>query len=224
MNVLKIGHRGSPFNAPENTMASFKCAKKVGVDMIGFGVRETKDGRVMVIKNNSLDLTTNGSGLVSDTIYEDLKDLDVGSVGYRMPTLEEVLDFVDGCMACNIVLSGRRIVDSVARIINDYHDWKPDDLLISSFDVEELRAFKKLVPDVRIGLLVDDSKNWLPNSRALKAYSVNLNKDLVDEVFLNKAHANNLKVFVWTVDDPEEIDRMKELGVDGIFSNCPHRL
>lgn len=223
MNFSKIGHRGAPAYAPENTLLSFDCARRLGADGVEFDLRRTKDRRLIVMHDESLDRTTNGKGLVADTFYEDIRNLDAGC-GEKVPTIEEALDFIDASMGCNIELKGNGTAVLLAQIIRRYAYWGPDELLVSSFNLEELEIFHQELPEVRIGLLIDERKNWLPNCRGLGAYSVHPNRSLVDKEFVSKAHANNLTVLVWTVDTPEEIKEMNYLGVDGIISNYPDRL
>ena len=231
-----IGHRGMGSNPnrdandyPENTLSSFEAAIACGVDGIEFDVqvvfdRGIKDGpnsRVIVMHDDSVDRTTNGKGLVREIDFADIRKLDAGK-GQIVPMLEEVLNLVDRRAVCNIEMKGVGIAEPVARIMQRYiseKGWRNNDFLISSFSVSELKAFRDLMPSAMLGLLINDDEGWLENCRKIGAYSVNPNKKVVNADFVKKAHENGLKVFAWTVNSIVGINKMKILGIDGIFTD-----
>ena len=90
-----MGHRGAPADEPENTLGSFARALAVGVAAVELDVQLTKDGRLAVIHDETLDRTTNGRGPVRDFTLAELKKLDAGR-GEPVPSLEEVFDLVQG--------------------------------------------------------------------------------------------------------------------------------
>ena len=97
--------------------------------------------------------------------------------------------------------------------------------LVSSFNHHELKRFKELMPVVRIGALITAiPRDYAKFGQDLNAWSVNLCIEFINQAFVDDAHNRGLKVLVWTVNHPEDIQRMKSLGVDGIFSNFPDRI
>lgn len=158
---LKIGHRGAKGLEPENTLRSFSKAIDFKVDMIELDVRLTKDKKVVVIHGDKLDRTTNGRGRVKEKDLEEIKKLSAGK-GERIPTLEETLDLIDKRVKVNIELKGKKIAESVSKIIDKYvknKKWSPGLFFVSSFSHQELEDFKKFQPKVKLGIIVKNKKN-----------------------------------------------------------------
>lgn len=225
--MLKIGHRGAMGYEPENTLISFKKALELGVDAVELDVYVCKTGELVVIHDDKLDRTTNSKGYVIEKTFEELRSLDAGK-GEKIPTLEEVLDLVDKKVIVNIELKGENTARPVSELLKKYMDdkgWKGELFLVSSFNHYELLSFHNLMPEIRIGVLITGILiGYAEFAEKLKVYSVNLDKDFINIEFVKDAHSRGMKVFVWTVDDFDDIERMKKLGVDGIFSNFPDRL
>ncbi|MDA1191743.1 MAG: glycerophosphodiester phosphodiesterase family protein, partial [Candidatus Poribacteria bacterium] len=99
---IVVGHRGNAAEAPENTLAGFESAIALGVDMFEIDVQFTRDGKIVLVHNDTVDETTNGSGRVSDLTFEDVRRLDAGAHrgeafrGQIVPTLREALDVARG--------------------------------------------------------------------------------------------------------------------------------
>lgn len=226
-SFMRIGHRGASGYEPENTLRSFKKALALGVDMIEFDVHVCASGELVVIHDTKVDRTTNGTGYVANKTLQELKKLDAGK-GEQIPTLLEVLDVINQQAIVNIELKGVNTAEPVAKIINEYvtqKGWKYDKFFVSSFNHIELLKFKKLVPQVKTGALLEGIPVRLASfAQDCKAQAIGVFKDYVTQEYVNDAHKKKLKVYVFTVNEPDEIERIKKLGVDGIFSNFPDRL
>lgn len=213
--------------APENTIKSFDVALKMGVSMIELDVALCASGEAVVIHDDRVDRTTNGEGYVSELSLQALKKLDAGK-GEKIPTLDETLEFLAGKCELNIELKNVAVVNEVARLITTHIEkksWSADQLLISSFDHHALKAFQQLHPDIRIGVLVGIIPlNYSDIIGDIDAYAINPCLDFLNEEFVGHAKKKGLKVFVWTVNHQEDIEKMYQLGVDGIFTNFPDRL
>jgi len=224
--MIKIGHRGACGYEPENTLRSFQKAIEMRVPMIEFDVYALGGGEVVVIHDDTVDRTTNGKGYVQKMSFEEIRMLDAGK-GEKVPTLQEVLDLVAGKIQVNVELKGEGTAEPVAKIIEEYvHDkgWSYDHFLVSSFNHHELKKFHEICPKVRIGALLSAIPlGYATLAEDMGCYSINLDKDFINQEFVADAHGRGLKVFVWTVNEPEDISRMKELEVDGIFTNYPDR-
>ena len=225
--MIKVAHRGASGYEPENTLLAFKKAIDVGADMIELDARLCKSGELVVIHDDTVDRTTNGFGSVEDKTLTELKGLEQ-SKGERIPTLIEVLDLVDKKTKLNIEIKGKGTAMQVRAIIEKYIDekgWNYDDFLISSFRHDELWQMKKTDPELRIGVLTEMiPPGFIQFAKKIKAYSVNVPADRIDENFVKKAHDNGLKVFVYAANDTSEIDKAKFLNVDYICSNFPDKI
>jgi len=224
---LKIGHRGACGYEPENTLKSFSRALELKVAMVELDVHCCKSGELVVIHDNRVDRTTDGSGYVAEMELDELRKLDAGK-GERIPYLMEVFDLIDRRIPINIELKGEGTARPVYYLIEKYiegENWSYDDFMISSFNHYELAAFSKLNPKMRIGALVEGIPiGYAEFAERLGAYSVNIGLDFINREFVDDVHKRGMKVFVYTVNIPEDFDRMRSLGVDGVFSNFPDRI
>jgi len=224
---LKIGHRGAAGYAPENTLSSFKKALELDVDAVELDVYACKTGELVVIHDDKVDRTTDGKGYVVSKNFEELRALNAGN-GQKIPLLEEVLDLIGNKVIVNVELKGGDTAESVSKIIGKYikeKNWNKDNFFVSSFNHPELKKFKELMPEIKIGaIIVGIPEAYAEFAEKLGANSVNLSVEFINQEFVDDAHKRGLKVFVWTVNDIDDIERMKALAVDGIFSSFPDRL
>jgi glycerophosphoryl diester phosphodiesterase len=225
--MLKIGHRGAMGYAPENTLKSFQKGLDLHVDMVELDVYVCKSGELVVIHDDKVDRTTNGHGYVIEKVLSELRSLDAGQ-GEKIPLLTEVFDLINRQAKINVELKGAGTAAPVAVLIEEYvknKNWQYDDFAVSSFNHYELQAFNKLIPQIAIGALITGIPiGYAEFAEKVGAASVNLNIEFIDQAFVDDAHQRGLKVFVFTGNDPDDIKRMKQLGVDGMFSNFPDRL
>ncbi|WP_020396628.1 glycerophosphodiester phosphodiesterase [Thiolinea disciformis] len=226
--LLCIGHRGAMGHAPENTLLSIRKALQMGAPAIEIDVFQVDD-ELIVIHDETLDRTTNGSGRLWDHDLAYLRSLDAGQ-GERIPTLLEVCNAIAGRACLNIELKGADTAPAVVKLLQSLVNqadspWKLEQFTISSFNHRTLQAVKAL--DARIpvsvllyGLPVDDAKI----GSSLGAVSVNPSLEFIDERFVMDAHARGVRVFVYTVNELADLERMAAMGVDGVFTNYPDRV
>ena len=220
--MICIGHRGASGYAPENTLTAFELAVTMKCPWIELDVYAV-EGELLVIHDDTLERTTNGHGRVMQTSLATLRTLDAGN-GQQIPTLSEVIEQIDHRAGINIELKGEHTALPVNRLLNDYltRGWQAGEFMLSSFDHEEL---KKGDPAFERGVLFDRAaKDYFKTTAALGAYSLNLSKRLVKPDLVDEAHRRGLKVFVYTVNEPDDIQRMRDINVDGIFCNYPDRV
>jgi len=223
--LLCIGHRGAMGHAPENTLSSIRKALELGAPCMEIDVYYV-DGHLLVFHDDRLERTTDGTGYLSEKPFDYLRSLDAGN-GQQIPTLEEVCAEIDSKACLNIELKGPNTAEPVSKLLSDLiaKGWDKDKFLVSSFHHRELLAMKQLKPEIKLGALtrgipVDDSKF----ADDLGAYSVHPAQEFVDKRFVDDAHKRGLKVYVYAVDHPEDIEKMQDIGVDGVFTGFPERV
>jgi len=138
---LKIGHRWAAGYEPENTLASFKKAIDLNVDMIELDVYLCKTGELVVLHDPKVDRTTNGIGYIEEKTFEEVRNLDAGK-GEKIPTLKEVFELTNRKVKINIELKWAGTAKPVSKLIKEYveNKWREyDDFMISSFDHYELK-------------------------------------------------------------------------------------
>lgn len=220
--MLCIGHRGACGYAPENTLASFRRALELGCPWVELDVHLV-DGELVVIHDKTVDRTTDGEGLVVDHSLSSLGLLDAGN-GEHIPTLREVADLIDRRAGINIELKARGTGLATGDLLDELcrSGWQTEQFLVSCFYHAELA----LVPDRwrRGALFEQNNEQCVERALALNAFSLNLSINYMDQAMVNDAQAAGLKVYVYTVNEPEDIERMKSMGVDGVFSDYPDRV
>lgn len=223
--LLCIGHRGAMGHEPENTLLSIEKAISLGASWVEIDVYFV-DSHLVVIHDDRLERTTDGTGYTCEKTFGHLCSLNAGK-GQKIPTLEEVFTAVNGRAGLNVELKGLQTTEPVISLIKEQIEqgWSYENILVSSFNHRELLNVKRFNPKVLTGALIVG----LPIDNAafaerLGCYSVHLCIDFIDKVFVDDAHKRGLKVFVFTVNEPQDIARMELLGVDGVFTDYPERV
>lgn len=225
--ALVVGHRGAMGHETENTLASIQKAMDMNVDMIEIDVFKIKTGEIVVFHDDTVERLTDGKGEIESYTLYDLKKLNV-SGGHKIPALQEVLDLMDGKTLLNIELKGAGTTKDVNALIETYIEtgkWEMGDFIISSFKWDELRAMRKINPKIPIAVLTSENPiNAIPVGKELAAEAINPNfKTLTPQNSLALKEAG-FKIYTWTVNEPQDILRMKRLGVDAIITNYPERI
>ena len=228
-----FAHRGASAYAPENTLAAFELAVQQGVQAIELDAKLSADGHVIVIHDQSVDRTTNGSGNVAEMPFPAMQELDAGSSfsvkfrGERIPALNEVFEVVGKRILINVELTNYAtpfdtLVPKVVNLVRRHALEKR--VLFSSFFPHNLRRARRLLPEVPRGPLTwagwmgawSRTFCWLAPYQALHPYTTSVNARLVQ-----RFHAAGRRVHAWTVNDEAEMRRLFALGVDGIFTDDP---
>lgn len=235
-----ITHRGANKYAPQNTLPAFKRAVEIGTDGFETDVHITKDGKIVLCHNYTIDETSTGKGKVADMTLEELKSYDFGSyfsnrfIGTEIPTIDEFLSFVEttDISVLNIEIKSPEknetgIVIETIKAVKEHGLF--DRLLISSFDPKLLMEAKRIDRRCKTGFLYSPTSPttkkmfWKPVDFALSLGCDALHPHFlfVDKNYVKKAHDSGIIVNPWTVDIPEAIDRMLQCGVDGIITDLP---
>ena len=220
---LIFAHRGASADAPENTLSAFGLAQAQNADGIELDVQLSADGWPVVIHDATVDRTTNGKGKVVEFSKSDLQALTIGA-DERIPTLDEVFEtfgplFIYNIEIKDLSLSNHGLESVIADRIEAHH--LEDQVIISSFNPFSLKRFRKYATS-RIPRALLRGKGLLRFTSVLNdGDGDNPHFSLVDETYMDWAARHGYKVIVWTVDDPDEAYRLKELGVHGLITNKP---
>jgi len=231
---LLIGHRGYPARFPENTLASFKGAIQAGCDMIELDVTLTKDRKVVVIHDDTLDRTTTGKGPVRGHALAEIKALDAGSwfdAGFaaeRVPELWEVMELTAGRCMLNIEIKesafeedfpADAIEHQVVKLVRT--SGAMDRVIISSFDKRILQRIAAMDAPPAVAYISDHraDKRVLEMLLAMRAFSWHPRFTVLTRDQVDMLHAAGLKIFPWTINTRAEAEKVLALGVDGLICN-----
>lgn len=225
--MLKIGHRGAKAHAAENTFASFQKALDMGVDAIELDIHVCATGELVVIHDFTVDRTTDGTGEVQKLSLSALQKLRVEG-NHQIPLLEDVLQLLHGKCMINIEMKGRHTAQPLAELLKKLVEEKGCDYsnyIVSSFQREELQIMSEANPDVPLGILTQASVaqawEW---AEEFSAKAIHPHYTLLTASNVERAREAGYKIYTWTVNEPEDIERVKAYGVDGIISDYPERL
>ncbi|HEY64569.1 MAG TPA: glycerophosphodiester phosphodiesterase [Caldilineae bacterium] len=246
---LILAHRGGMALAPENTMLAFERALVAGADGLEIDVRASRDGELVVIHDETVDRTTNGTGRVADMTLAELKALDAGyryspdngvtfpyrGQGLTIPTLREVLEaFPDTPINIEIKQTDPPIEEALANLIREMgaEEW----VLVVSTEDEVIKRFRHLAPGVATGAATGEvtrfywmqrlrlSSFYRPVAHVLQVPEEVDGTRIITPHFVEAAHAQGMKVIAWTVNMPDRMRELLRMGVDGIVTDRPDLL
>jgi glycerophosphoryl diester phosphodiesterase len=231
-----IAHRGISGRYPENTLLAYQHAIDAGADWIELDVHISTDNVVIISHDASAERCTNGHGYFDTMTLQQVKALDAGSwmdekfAGLRIPTLEETLDFMgDGRIRICIEIKGHETGDSMRVAWETVQILRKRDILrhvvVSSFNHEALRAVKTWEPLIATSLdptPQDGSLTpWELCQQVLK-FNINAMQHKYDKLtpeLIDEAHQHGFSLWTWTVNEPDDMRRMVEMGVDAIMTD-----
>lgn len=227
--ALVTAHRGDSKHAPENTMAAIRLAVENQADIVEIDIRQTKDGVLVLMHDESLLRTTGVDKLVGEVDYDYVSSLDPGSdfseeyAGERVPTLREVLEYgKENNVFYNIELKPEDYyegyVEQVVSLINEFE--YENDCVVASSDEDVLMKVKMLNPDIKTVCILYVVYGNFQDMEFVDGYSVRhnfVNKDLV-----KKIHGFDKEIYVWTVNSETKIKKLLLLDVDSIITDIPY--
>ena len=240
--IRVIGHRGGAGAAPENTLEAIRHGVEAGADAIEFDIHGTADGRIVLFHDDTLERTTDGSGPVEALTLEELRRFDAGyrftpdfgrsfpfrGTGVRVPTLEEALEAAgDLPIVCEVK------TPAAGRLLAEWLPGRPERerMIVGGFDAAALAPAaavarwrcatrRDLVPLVLFGRIGIGAR--LPGEVGAAMVPVrHRGLRIVTRGFVHRCHATGAGVHVWTVNRPEEMRALLDLGVDGLISDFP---
>lgn len=244
--TLIIGHRGYPAFAPENTLPAWKLAIEAGADMAELDYYPTKDGKLIVVHDGTLDRTTDATNRwggkkihVSTKTAAELEALDAGKwfdakyTGTKLPLLSEAIDLIQGkgCVTlierkegdaatCVKMLQEQKLVNEVVvqafdwRYLKEFHDLEPKQFLGALGPPKELADGSK--PDSKRSKVLDSA--WLDDVEKSGAKAAVWNDQVTKEA-VQEAHKRGLKVWVYTINEAAQANKLLDMGVDGLITN-----
>ncbi len=230
-----VAHRGASGNAPENTIASFALAFRLGAEAVEFDIHQSADRRLIVMHDEALDRTTNGQGLVIEKSYGELKELDAGSwsspefSGERVPLLEEALDFITHRgFALVEIKHGSDIYPDIERNIADLLSsrpkWKRRSVFIA-FDPGILLNLKELDDELNTGLLTaDPPEEYIDVAQEFRIQSFFPKWEKLKPDSVSTLHRNGYSVHPWVLDTEDDARKVLSMKPDSVSSNHPEML
>lgn len=245
-----IAHRGGKGLWPENTTYAFEKAIALGVDMLEMDFHQTADGELVVIHDDSVDRTTDGTGLVGQLTLAQIQSLDAGyrwsaddgatfpfrGQQIRIPTLQQVFETIQQLnpyirMTIEIKSDKAGVAAQFCQLLRDYKMTRQ--VIVGSFRDEALTEFRQACPEVPSSAGKNEAR-WFfamqtifldrlysPTAFALQVPEYYDNLHVLTPGFIRRAHGRNLEVHAWTINETIDMQRMLELGVDGIITDFP---
>ncbi|WP_394130345.1 glycerophosphodiester phosphodiesterase [Shewanella maritima] len=222
--MLVFAHRGASGYQVENTLSAMAMALELGVKAIELDVHNVED-ELYVFHDRRLDNKTTGVGPIHYATKDEIDQTQI--LGQPIPTLWQVLELIDGKCMVNIELKGcyclEPFLQLYPKILNEL-SFSPRQILISAFNHHYLLAVRTRFPQAFIAPLIDGVPlNLAQAVTDLDAFSVHLSINFVNQAMVDDAHQRKAKVYVYTVDDADDIRALMHLKVDGIFSNYPDK-
>ncbi len=246
---LVIAHQGGEHLRPSNTMVAFEHAVSLGVDVLEMDIHSTRDGVLVTIHDDTVDRTTNGSGLVREMNSAELLTLDAGhywtndngaSYPYRdqsitIATLEALFKaFPTMPMNIEIKQETPSIVQPFCDMLRRHQ--RTDLTLVASFSQAAMEQFRATCPEVATSLAADEVRSFFyrylafagqtyaPPASAVQVPEFRSGFHILTPRFVQASQRRNLNVHAWTINDPHDMQRMLNLGVDGIITDRPDLL
>lgn len=220
MNSKILGHRGAKGEKPENTLKGIQYAIDCGVKAIEIDVHKSKDEKLIVIHDDTLERTTDGKGKILDFTLKELKDLDAGE-GEKIPTLEEVSDLLINLdIIFFIEIKAENCEEAVAQLIKEKKYYSKT--FVKAFNHRILLNIKNINPKIRTqclmyGLPIDP----VSIVSSAKANGLSLSASTIDKQLVEECHNSNILVTTWNANTISEMQKFKDMGVDFIGTDFP---
>ena len=215
-----IAHRGARFDEPENTLRAVKRAFECDTDAVEIDVRLSSDRELVVIHDDTLERTTNGSGKVRDKTLNQLRALDAGN-GEMIPTLSEVLSLVKQLGIALVIELKER--DTEAQAVHELGEAGLErNVIISSFFHSSLLTIKELAPNLKTGVILSSLPIFpVTVARDAEADVIFQHYPRLNKAYVEEALRNEIEIYTWTINTTEDFAEARALGVSGIVTDNP---
>jgi len=222
-NTVVVAHRGFSSKFPENTILSFQKAVEIKADAIELDVREIKNGEIVIMHDEKVDRTTDGTGYIEEMTYREVRKLDAGKwkgnfKNVKVPSLKEVFGKIGNKITYFIEIK-KATIPTILKIIDDFKIY--ENVIICSFHIEYLLESKKLSPEIPVALITSFFPENLSYLIKNGISMVNiLHTEMNDERFTQLIKRGILTT-VWTVDKKEDMKKYLNMEIPVITTNCP---
>ncbi|MEO0059367.1 MAG: hypothetical protein RLZZ312_1014 [Bacteroidota bacterium] len=227
MKPIAIAHRGYSGTEPENTLLAFQKSIDLNCNGIELDVHKTADDHIIVFHDFEIAISQDKIAPISSLTLADIKSI-ILPKNQKIPTLIEVLHLVNKHCFVNIELKGNNTEQLVCAIIHDFinqNNWSYAHFLVSSFKPELLVAVKFIDNKIPIAIIVDSNlEQAIDFAQTNNLFAIHPNYKILNQQLIAEMQNKNLKVFTWTVNNPEDIKTLTNLGIDGIISDFPDRI
>ncbi|WP_088344364.1 glycerophosphodiester phosphodiesterase [Bacillus cereus] len=244
-HIKNIAHRGASAFAPEHTIAAYRLGQQMNGDYIEIDLQMTKDGHLVAMHDETLNRTTNGTGLVKEHTLEEVKQLNAGSFfnekypnlakkefeNVKVPTLTEIIKTFGHNANYYIETKSPNeypgMEEKLLEIINHYEI--QDKVIIQSFSEESLQKIHGLNSNISLVQLLPYKKAVQLTELEIEKYKtycigLGMNYKYIDSDYVKKIKKSGLEVHPFTVDNEKDMKKLLSWGVDGMFTNYPDRL
>ena len=226
--LMVIGHRGAAGHEVENTIPSIDKAISFGVDAVEVDVFLCKSGELVVFHDKNLSRLTNSDAFIESLTLDSIKKIEVFN-NHKIPTLEEVIKFINNRVHLNIELKGLNTAKPTYKLVKSIFSNKKqliDKISISSFNWNELDIIHELDKDIQTAVLVEKKSVEMAiiQAKKINAKAINIDFKLLNKKVVKKIKSENLIINAWTVNEINQIKRIMNLGVDGIITDFPDRV
>ncbi|WP_078414824.1 glycerophosphodiester phosphodiesterase [Priestia abyssalis] len=250
MKIITAAHRGASGYAPEHTLLSYEMGEKMKGDYIEVDLQMTKDGELIAMHDETVDRTTNGTGLVKDMTLEQIKELDAGSwfnekypqyakpeyAGLHVPTLEEVFEKFGRGAKYYIETKSPEVYpgmeEKLLELLEKYkltgENGRSSHVLIQSFSPESLKKIHEMDPNLPlVQLLWYETPGFITDTELeqIKKYAIGVGPNFakINEAYVRNVRKHNLLIHPYTINEKEDMRKALEWGVTGLFTNFPDR-
>lgn len=225
--IIRIAHRGFTKIFPENTLEAFADAVKNNFEAIELDIQFSKDGFPVVFHDVNLRRLTGKFAEVNDLTLPQLKELRIDKK-YSIPTLSEVLEIIGGKLIVIVEIKNPRAVEEVVKQLEKTikeDSWSYNQFIISSFNWKVLEEVSKLNREIKLGVLTEvQLEKALAFAERIKADCIFPHFSLLNAEICQEIAQKNIKIYPWTVNQIDDIKRMKTLKINGIISDFPQNI
>ncbi len=217
-----IAHRGDPSTALENSMEAIHHALSYPADMIEIDIRKSRDNMLYVMHDKTALRTAEKNIDIEKSVSDAIARIKLKN-GEHVPTLADVVKIISGKAGLNLEIKSDGAGLLIAKYLasSDYHGY----VLVSSFKEDELLAVRRVLPALPTSMIFYVFHSHDVLSYSARGYKIiSLRKTTISEKLVESCHEQGIQVYVWTVDDEEEMKKMISCKVDGIYSNKPGKL
>jgi glycerophosphoryl diester phosphodiesterase len=238
--TVAVAHRGASAHAPENTMEAFRLAVEMGADAIELDVHRSRDGKLVVIHDDTLDRTTDGTGSISELALKEIQQADAGASfaapdgsfpfagrGLRVPTLQEVVEWLPEGVGLVVELKARQAVDDSIAALRDSAVRAAGLVTVISFDEAAIDRAHELDPELPTGYLLVPAQPFEPALRwavehghvAVMPWDGDLGLDPAPMLSLALTYGRRVGCYV--VNDPLRMQHLAAFGLWGFVTDAP---